>query len=971
MDNIRRISLLLFCACLFLSVTAQEPLIKRFNIRSGNKQPRVNAMLEDKNGLLWLGTDQGVLYFDGITSYFVSGADSLAGKSCRSLFESRNGTIWAGFDDGKIGTITAFRLTPFSPQEGTPKKAITSFAEDDSSRIFFSTKGEGVYCWTGKRLYNIDTDDGLADDYCYHLQTLGDGRIAAGTDGGLCMLSFKGAVKNVKCYSEADGLPDNIIRQTQYDKNQLLLATQDHGILAFDSTSNQFISVLKQEWKYGQVNGMAGPENNWWIATEEHGLLRITKDNGELQELERWPMNEAPVKITAIITDRCRNIWAASGNVIYRISGEKTTILDRADDLNLKAIHSVLLDSKHNLWISPDQQLYKLTALGSGKWKYEKFIITKPENLTDIVSLYEDKYGYFWIGTLGEGLIRFDPATGRRRRFTENPDLDHSSILSVTGNGNEIWTGGFNGITRIEMKGDAGQLVVPVVITPNAAGRELGNLYVYDVCIDKTGAVWFGTDQEGLIVCRSGVSRKYNLEDGLPGNVIHSVACDPSNRIWFTCAEAGVSCYDGIQFRNYDKGDGLSSLSPSSLICLPDGRVLAIHENGLDEWNPSTNKFTSYTSDDGLYGMDPDLESYSVDRSGTVWLGTKTGLLKFQTWNNSPIRQPKIVLTSVAFLDNTPVLPGRQLFEHHENGFRISYMGGWLNDPDRLHYQVRLSGFNELWQSTRDKSVIYSNLPPGTYTFQVRTSLNEEFSSYAETSWSFTIRKPFWNRIWFRAGTGLALAAIAFYILRKREQRANKLALLEREKLRFKFDMLRSQVNPHFLFNSFNTLISTIESDPDKAVEYTEQLSNFFRDIVNYRDKELISLTEEISIIRNYLLIQQKRYGQSLKFSLPEDNAALSAHSIPPMTLQLLAENALKHNAFSKDNPLMIEISLQAGRLSVRNNITPRMNPDSSSGMGLDNIRQRFQYFTAEQVKISNENGIFEVTLPLLKISSS
>ena len=198
-----------------------------------------------------------------------------------------------------------------------------------------------------------------------------------------------------------------------------------------------------------------------------------------------------------------------------------------------------------------------------------------------------------------------------------------------------------------------------------------------------------------------------------------------------------------------------------------------------------------------------------------------------------------------------------------------------------------------------------------------------------------------------------------------------QLDLLQREKIEFQFETLKNQVNPHFLFNSFNTLVNVIETEPKLAVEYVQKLSEFFRSIVNYRDKNLIYLNEEISLLQNYIYIQRERYGENLKIVIDLKKETLSTFAIPPLTLQLLAENALKHNAISKETPLEIRLFEESGRLVIRNNINRKISKESSSGMGLQNIIGRYRLLTKEKVEIEETVSNFTVSLPLLNSQSA
>lgn len=179
---------------------------------------------------------------------------------------------------------------------------------------------------------------------------------------------------------------------------------------------------------------------------------------------------------------------------------------------------------------------------------------------------------------------------------------------------------------------------------------------------------------------------------------------------------------------------------------------------------------------------------------------------------------------------------------------------------------------------------------------------------------------------------------------------------------------LKSQVNPHFLFNSFNTLISTIEDDPKNAAEYATQLSDFFRNVVNQRDKDIISLKDEINSLHTYFYLQQKRYGSNLKCEINISDVQQETYMIPPLTLQLLVENAVKHNAVSKETPLLISLFISDEKyLDISNNINPKINKAGGAGMGLQNIINRYRLLTDTPVKVYNDQEYFIVSLPLLR----
>ncbi len=190
---------------------------------------------------------------------------------------------------------------------------------------------------------------------------------------------------------------------------------------------------------------------------------------------------------------------------------------------------------------------------------------------------------------------------------------------------------------------------------------------------------------------------------------------------------------------------------------------------------------------------------------------------------------------------------------------------------------------------------------------------------------------------------------------------------LKRENVQSQLEGLKSQVNPHFLFNSLNTLIYIIPEDPDKAVTFVRKLSKVYRYILEIRDKELIPVSEELAFLQSYIFLLKERFGESFQVSI---DVALKYHSlkIVPLSLQMLLENAIKHNVISKSKPLGVEVFIdEQGLLIVRNNLQKKVQQMPSTNVGLENIRTRYAFFTEDKVLVQETPSRFTVSLPLVE----
>ena len=195
---------------------------------------------------------------------------------------------------------------------------------------------------------------------------------------------------------------------------------------------------------------------------------------------------------------------------------------------------------------------------------------------------------------------------------------------------------------------------------------------------------------------------------------------------------------------------------------------------------------------------------------------------------------------------------------------------------------------------------------------------------------------------------------------------------LEKETAVARLDSLRRQVDPHFLFNALNALTSLVEeNDPVRAVRFIRQLSQVYRYVLDSESQEVVPLAAEIAFAESYLYLQQTRLGNALAVDLDLPPAAVAPYYVPPLALQLLLENVVKHNAAYQTDPLHLRVTLDATAhtLTVRNTRRPRrLAPGESSGRGLANLAARYAFLTDKPLTIGAEAGEFVVTLPLLRL---
>lgn len=211
------------------------------------------------------------------------------------------------------------------------------------------------------------------------------------------------------------------------------------------------------------------------------------------------------------------------------------------------------------------------------------------------------------------------------------------------------------------------------------------------------------------------------------------------------------------------------------------------------------------------------------------------------------------------------------------------------------------------------------------------------------------------------------LSSQMLFLSNKQQKVALENETLLTENMKTRYVALKNQVDPHFLFNSLNTLNSLIKIDVDKAQEYVQQLSSVFR--YTLQNKEIITLNEELKFTHAYCHLMQIRYGDNLKFIYDIEERYYS-YSIIPLSLQILVENAIKHNVVSNRQPLTITLSTSEGdTIKISNPVQMKKEDEKGEGIGLSNLAERYRLMWKKDIIIKENDGIFEVELPLLNLS--
>jgi two-component system LytT family sensor kinase len=230
------------------------------------------------------------------------------------------------------------------------------------------------------------------------------------------------------------------------------------------------------------------------------------------------------------------------------------------------------------------------------------------------------------------------------------------------------------------------------------------------------------------------------------------------------------------------------------------------------------------------------------------------------------------------------------------------------------------------------------------------------------------------SNYWISLLAGMVFSLIASglyegkYILQQWKKNVEEKELLNVKKLQVEFETLKRQINPHFLFNSLNSLSSLIATDSEKAERFVEEMSIFYRYLLQNNQGDLVTLRKELNFIESYNHLLTMRFGCGYQPAIDVEES-LKDYLIPPLTLQLLVENAVKHNRIDPDEPLHLCLYTKDEKLIVENNILKKVTIVASNSIGLNNIVSRYQLLNQPEVEILETDSHFTVVLPLIKYS--
>ncbi len=710
----------------------------------GLPQLSVTSLMQSRDGYLWLGTQEGLVRFNGKAFHtFDKGNTEAFEKShnIRILHQDRLGTLWIGTIGGGL---VRYRDGEFERDRSVAATRISALAEDREGALWVGSFGEGLYRVSGGHAVRFGPEEGVPTDFITALQADPAGRLWIGSREGLFCLDAEG----VAAFTRADGLSDDYVEALYEDASGTLWVSTRGGLdqvregrIVSDSygevLGNDIVSAITQD-----------AVGSLWLGLRKGGVLRLKEGGFDTFGQEEGLTN---VGVRAFYIDREGSLWIGTdGGGLNRLRESKFISFGTPERLSNDFVYSVYEDVEGNIWVGTERGVNRIGNDGVTSF-------TTRDGLShDVVSsVYGDGRGTLWFGTMGWGLNRY--TDGRFTHFTTKEGLAHNFVSSLFDNGRgTLWIGTDGGVSRFR-DGRFENLTIEEGLSSN---------YVTAILEDRAGVLWIGTFDGGLNRVEDGVITHFTEADGLGSNTVLSFYEDAEGTLWVGTYRGGLSRFQDGHFTTFSAKDGLYSDSIYRILEDDLGRFWMSSNRGIfrvdraalmayAEGGTETIHSVVYTRGDGLRsremngGVQP---AGWKSRDGRLWFPSVAGVAMIDPMHVRYNEVPPPVVIEQVIVEADEQLPVHSFAEIAPGRDRIEFQFAGLSyiAPDEVVYKYRLEGYDETWsEPTTRRTATYTNLDPGHYTFHVLARNSDGVWSRQEATFSFYLKPFFYQTGWF------------------------------------------------------------------------------------------------------------------------------------------------------------------------------------------------------------------------------
>ncbi|MDI1257043.1 MAG: histidine kinase [Flavobacterium sp.] len=869
---------------------------RNFQYKKGNKNGLPNNFLLDiaidSQDRIWLTYSNGLCYFDQVNERFEDIQSVKKFNAIKNLaFDRRQHCLWLVCQEGLFKLdIKSEQITTTSLSRQLQFDAF-SITLDSNGRLWIPIERYGYY------VYNTMNNSASYFDYNYwplHIFEDSDNEIWLSTWGSGFQKFDSRKADNTANFFEVTGSDALIKTQEGYiyscatmcekltGKDILWVSLLTNGIALYSKSLKKFVKWFqyKPETKTGIPTDFnnslyTAPDGTLWISSSR-GLVKVNAENQQFRNAELPELNGAYYNAVSGIRDDPND----NSKYWMTVCGSGIAQYDKNSDAIIKRIYF-------------DKEGNNITYFYGERW---------------VDNFFEDKNKILWAPSYG-GATKIENG---KCQFIEVKDkqgciYSNSSYQSDDG---KIWFSGkgFGYLDPYTRKTEVFRFNNPI----DHKDFYFKNLLLLDdtvYAVTKYGLFSYNLHNKAF----KPVNYWKNLEH--PDLLKSGFAIEKIGRNLYIATSGGLVKYnpDSHISKQIAKGE-ITSMNIHSLKKDQQGKLWIYSTQGLFLYNPTTEKLKKFTENDGVYNTSFD-PSFFFEYDGLMYLGYRMAYTRFNpktVETNTSAAHPYI--TEIV-MNNTVKIPtpDRKAFERqfhwNQNNFKFQFTAIEYNSPERISFSYKLVGYDHKWYlDNGNRIATYTNLPTGNYVFKVQATNSSGLVNDKYATYRFCITPAFWNTWWFRTIIFLLMVILIYTFVTRRIQNIRK---KEKEKTannkkiaELEMKTLRSRMNPHFIFNSLNSIQKFIwENKKDDASDYLSKFAKLMRMILEFSAQSTITLKEELEALNLYVELEKRRCNDNFDYKLIlEKNIDLSGSRIPPLILQPFIENAIWHGLSVLEN---------------------------------------------------------------------
>ena len=755
-----------------------------WQVDDGLPQNSVQALIQTHDGYIWLGTQEGLARFDGLTftTFDKRNTEAMgASHDVRVLYEDAGGTLWIGTYGGGLVRYKDGHFVPVALQEGLTGQYVSALVEGRDGKLWVGTTDAGLFVFDHGRFqpvsyFNVNFVRALAIDT--------EENLWVGADNGLYRIQGK----EIRRFTVADGLPDDFVMSLRVDTDGGVWVGTRQGLNYYKDGQFQLAHVAEEGVAVRVI--YQDQSGSLWFGLEQDGLVRNSAGRMSYYSAEDGLSNN---RVVSLLQDREGSLWIGTeGGGLNRLRNGKFTNYGRLEGLAADMAYAVYEDQDGSLWIGTDGG--GLNRMQDGKMTTYTTRDGLPSNV--VVSVFGDRPGRLWIGTLGGGLARLED--GVFSTYSTDQGLVSNGVFALaTGADESLWVGTDAGLSHLEGR----------QFTNYTTQDGLTSDFITVIHEDRHGALWIGTYDGGLNRLQDGQWTAYTTAEGLGSDVILSIYEDTKGVLWIGTYGGGLSrlkegvlntftaqqgLFDDVVYQILEDEEEHLWMSCNRGIYRVSKKELEAVAQRLQDQVESV----AYTKADGLrsYEMNGGFQPAGwKGKDGVMWFPTMKGVAGIDPSHlqRNPVAPP-VVIESI-LVDKKPLdqmrdvelSPGKDKVEF--NFTALSYIA-----PERIHFRYKLEGYDPDWnEASLNRTATYTNLSPGNYTFRVLAANSDGVWNETGASFTFYLKPFIYQTWWFAVLCALGLIVIAYGVhmgrvhsLKAHQKELEKLVAVRTEGLR-------------------------------------------------------------------------------------------------------------------------------------------------------------------------------------------